>query len=363
MTAHVFIVDENTFPVHLEYQFAGTTAGKGRRVWTPLYADIARVRAGGRVYFYRNKIGFYGPFKIDPECSEVWWDPLDPSYLQDKLNSRLIYRVKVVPDNPYPLGVSEWKALDSYLREPEKCIWSLVYRKLKGARGCTMIFPWEEQFLLELIKRKNQNEGRDPLNVEKGEHLTWNGKNEEIVKREGPPLAYNPSNKDHMKNPPDLVEKVRSKSAGSETHLQAFLTENYGSFSGSKLVFGSVDTLKWVGNEVFCGLGMQKMDLFAINKTESGKQFRIIELKKSLPDSETVTQLYRYIDWTKKFVKGANSENIKPVLLCRNLDDQSLEPDVRTSFHEFNNKSEVLSLDYIECLTDEGDLKFAKTDY
>ena len=50
MTTHVFIVDKNTFPAHLEYQFAGTLSGTSRNIG--LYSDIARVRDGDRVYFY-----------------------------------------------------------------------------------------------------------------------------------------------------------------------------------------------------------------------------------------------------------------------------------------------------------------------
>ncbi len=75
-----------------------------------------------------------------------------PTFLQDRLTLRLIYRVRVVADDVYPLGISEWDALDRYLRDPEHCLWSLVYRKLKGERGCTMIFPWEDDFLLKLIR-------------------------------------------------------------------------------------------------------------------------------------------------------------------------------------------------------------------
>ena len=97
--AHVFIVDDNTFPVHLEYQFAGTTAGPTRQRSTSLYADIARVRPGDRAYFYLLRQGFYGPFKVDPYGQGVWWDRLYPTFLQDRLRLRLIYRVQVINDN------------------------------------------------------------------------------------------------------------------------------------------------------------------------------------------------------------------------------------------------------------------------
>src|SRR4051794_5403011 len=103
--AHVFIVDADTFPIHLQYQFAGTTAGAKKQRSIGLYADIARVRPNDRAYFYLLNSGFFGPFRIDPDNRGVWWDKLDPTYLQDRLQKRLIYRIKVVADNTYPLGI------------------------------------------------------------------------------------------------------------------------------------------------------------------------------------------------------------------------------------------------------------------
>lgn len=74
MTAHVFIVDDNTFPVHLQYGFAGTGAREhalvdfnnspstvlfagnkhpGEHNLVGMIADINRVRKGDRVFFLR----------------------------------------------------------------------------------------------------------------------------------------------------------------------------------------------------------------------------------------------------------------------------------------------------------------------
>jgi hypothetical protein len=362
--AHVFIVDENTFPVHLEYQFAGTTAGLKRLRYVPLYADIARVRPEDRVYFYLLRQGFYGPFRIDPDDQGVWWDKLDPTFLQDKLGRRLIYRVRVVADDVYPLAISEWDALDRYLRDPEHCLWSLVYRKLKGERGCTMIFPWEDDFLLALIKERNERETREPLRCRDGEHLTWDRATGEIRVVSGPFPAYNPGNPDHIGSPEDPLARLRTAS-GSETHLQAFLTQNYGRFPESDIVFGAESTICWVGNEVACGLGMQKIDLFVINEEQGTRKFRIIELKNDLPDAQMVWQLERYIDWTKRFVPGADSDNIQPALLCRNIRGRRPSRGVIDSFHEFNSAGFALPLEYIECSrsADSDGMTFYRVDY
>lgn len=362
--AHVFIVDNNTFPVHLEYQFAGTTAGRKRRRHIGLYADIARVRPGDRAYFYLLRQGFYGPFKIDPDDQGVWWDKLDPTFLQDKLGLRLIYRVKVVADNVYPLGVSEWDALDRYLRDPERCLWSLVYRKLKGERGCTMIFPWEDDFLLKLIRDSNEREGRVPLQCREDEHLNWNPDTGEIEVVPGPFPDYDPPDRGHVSLPEDPLSKVRIAS-GSERHLQAYLTRNYGRFPDSEVVFGPKETIRWVGNEVACGLGMQKMDLFVINGERNSRQFGIMELKKDAPDEQSVWQLERYIDWTKRFVPGADSSNIQPILLCRNLKELPLSRETIASFQDFNEAAFALPLKYVECTRDAGSggVRFREIEY
>lgn len=349
--AHVFIVNGNTFPVHLEYQFAGTTAGLNRQRYTPLYADIARVRPGHRAYFYLLGQGFYDPFKIDPDGNGAWWDGYNPAYLQGRLKLRLIYRVKVVADEVYPLGISEWNALDEYLRKPELCLWSLVYRKLKGERGCTMVFPWEDDFLLMLIQERNESKGRQPLRLGENEHLTWNAERAEIVVAPGPFSSYKPPRPDHLSPPEDPLDRVRLAS-GSETHLQAFLTRNYGRFPDSELIFGPTETISWVGNEVACGLGMQKMDLFAINEERDGTKYRIIELKRDPPDGQTVWQLQRYIKWTREFIPGADSSNIQPVLVCRNLKHSPLSSQAAVSFRKFDAARSALSLVYIECTRD-----------
>jgi len=349
--AHVFIVDARTFPVHLEYQFAGTTAGANKQRSIGLYADIARVRPNDRAYFYLLNSGFFGPFRVDPDNQGVWWDRLDPTYLQDMLHQRLIYRVSVVADDTYPLGISEWDALDRYLREPDLCLWSLVYRKLKGARGCTMIFPWEEAFLLALIRNVNEQSSKEVLRFTDNEHISWNSFSGEIEIRPGSFPKYSPPHLDHVSIPEDPLHQLRLMS-GSEGHLQAFLIKNYGQFLGSEIIFGPAESIRWVGNEVACGLGMQKIDIFVINEGLSGLLFRVIELKKDPPDEFTVRQLIRYIDWITRFIPGADRTNIQPILLCRKLGGQKLSLKTIDSFHRFNNLAIALPLKYIECTKD-----------
>lgn len=79
MRTHVFIVNDGTFPQHLQYMFAGTGA-KDNDEDVKLLSDIKRVRPGDSVIFYieattRVKGGFYGIFKIAEQEPYVFQAP------------------------------------------------------------------------------------------------------------------------------------------------------------------------------------------------------------------------------------------------------------------------------------------------
>jgi len=175
MTTHVFIVDETTFHYHLEYMFAGTGAKelipsfitnpqntfpqRKEKLLSSMLADCSRVRKNDNVIFYlQSKNGregcFYGIFKVD---SDPFLDLLGKNnqYLSSAgLRKCLPFRVKIRPNKVYPRGVTEWTALDDIdgLNSPSKMIWSLIYRKMRGNRGNTMITLYEADRLLTLIK-------------------------------------------------------------------------------------------------------------------------------------------------------------------------------------------------------------------
>jgi len=179
MTTHVFIVDVNTFRYHLEYLFAGTGAKdcyidfNGQETSSLKYAaennlvgmmaDSLRVRKGDFVLFYLQqnyKEGvyegkFFGIFKIKEDLSFL--DNNDTGqYLKDRLIKSLVFRTLIEPYEVYPMGVSEWEALDEIkqIQSPNQMLWSLIYRKLKGNRGNTMITIYESERLFKLIREK-----------------------------------------------------------------------------------------------------------------------------------------------------------------------------------------------------------------
>ncbi len=158
MRTHVFIVNDDTFPSHLQYLFAGTGA-KDKDEDISLLSDIKRIRPGDLVLFYieatsKVKGGFYGIFKVANYTPLVFHVTKQDGF-QPNLGKKLIYRTLLEPYEVYPKGVPEWEALDKLPVYATEIQWSLIYRKLKGKRGCTPLFPWEAQRLIDMIRDKN----------------------------------------------------------------------------------------------------------------------------------------------------------------------------------------------------------------
>ena len=180
-TTHVFIVDINTFKYHLEYMFVGTGAqdrvidfnnSKSSSMHSTtennlvgMIADSQRLRVGDQVIFYlqqnfQNGIKegkFYGVFKVREAPS--FMDNNDSNqYLKENLGKSLTFRAKIEPYQVYSEGITEWEALDEIkdIQLPNHILWSLIYRKLKGNRGNTMITIYESERLIKLIRDKNE---------------------------------------------------------------------------------------------------------------------------------------------------------------------------------------------------------------
>ena len=189
MTTHVFIVDSTTFKLHLEYLFAGTGARDNKidfndnpdtslhatteNMLIGMIADGGRIRQGDQIIFYlqqefSKKIfegKFFGICKAKND-----WSFLDNNdhqqYLKNELGKSLTFRTIIEPHKIYAEGVTEWEALDEIknMTSPNQMLWSLIYRKLKGNRGNTMITIYEAERLTQLIRNKNNRTELDCRN-------------------------------------------------------------------------------------------------------------------------------------------------------------------------------------------------------
>ncbi|MBW1616065.1 MAG: DUF91 domain-containing protein, partial [Deltaproteobacteria bacterium] len=286
-TTHVFIVGTTTFKYHLEYMFAGTGAKDNiidfnnssnsqlhpttENNLVGMIADSQRVRKDDFIIFYlQQNYGkgiyegkFYGVFQV--KDSPSFLDNNDDSqYLKNNLDKSLTFRTIIKPYQVYAKGVTEWEALDEInnIHSPNQMLWSLIYRKLKANRGNTMITIYESERLIDLIRKKNRME------VLKGTNFTFDEKNQEIRTNN---LCYTYEGRKEAIN---ILPRLINKHHGGkqfETHLQAYLIQNIDTLS----MFAS-ENMEWIGNEVSCGVGMQRIDIML---SVSGENRKVIPIE------------------------------------------------------------------------------------
>lgn len=335
---HVFIVDDNTFKFHLEYMFAGTGAGNTEcpflensdvyihpsteRLLVSMIADISRVRVGDDIIFYlqansKHEGMFFGVFKT---ASSAFFDENDESnYLRNELGKGLSFRVLISPKEVYPIGVTEHEVLDSIelFHDAHRLCWSLIYRKLKGNRGCTMIMDYElKTNILALLTCKNKD---TPLNCP---GYTYDEASNKIISSVSKEYV---GRKLDLNIVPRLYHKANQKQA-FECHLQAFLVQKFAAESEKYLnLFGITSAhCFWIGNEVACGVGMQRIDILLIQEIDNYVRICPIELKDEAPNPFVFDQIDWYISWIMQFVfpnykRFDNRVEIVPYIVAKDI--------------------------------------------
>lgn len=361
---HVFIVDENTFKYHLEYLFAGTGAkdklapflqvnnvqynwGTEKNL-VGMIADISRLRIGDKVIFYlqatsKNQGMFFGVFKV---ASTPFFDENDNNnYLVNQLGKGLAFRVLLEPDIVYSRGVTEHEYLDSLQGKnyPYDLCWSLIYRKLKGNRGCTMIMDYEYEDLLSKLRNKNNGVSLT------GVAFTYNSDSCEIVSAPQANIYAGRRNSLDIKN--RLLFKA-NRSNAFETHLQAYITQNFDNTNTQlpNLLLPLQGQSAWIGNEVSCGVGMQRIDIMIKQETENDVYIRLIELKDEAPYLNIILyQIPWYLNWLSDYVipkyQGKNIHLIPTIIAEGNL-NTNLTVQYQ-NFHYAINNVDVQPLQYI----------------
>ena len=335
MNTHVFVVDSTTFKIHLERMFAGTGAkdkkspfltqsdatfnANTERNLVGMIADISRVRPGDNVIFYlqatsKNPGMFFGVFKA---ASTAYFDENDTSnYLINELGKGLSFRIKIENQAVYAKGISEHQYLDSLSgkSKPYQLCWSLIYRKLKGNRGCTMITPYEFDDLLEKLKQENQSKALSSYK------FTFDESTCEIVAQSGKPIYQ--GRQKSISITPRLLYKANRNNA-FETHLQAYITQNFDKKPLSDLLLPEKSSSFWIGNEVSCGVGMQRIDILIMQECKDSIHLRIVELKDEEPyDYILDEQLPWYVEWASYYMvpnyEGRNKEiYVHPCIVAR----------------------------------------------
>ena len=388
MTTHVLIVDSTTFRLHLEYLFVGTGArdtridfnhsgnsalsGATENNLVAMIADGCRIRQGDNIIFYlQQNMGqsifegkFFGIFKATQDG--IFLDNNDhQQYLKARLGKSLTFRALIEPYVVYAEGVTEWEALDEIrnITAPQQMLWSLIYRKLKGNRGNTMVTIYEAERLAYLIRHKNNRQELDYQN----RILSFNAATQQITARE----TQNPMTYDGRKEDINLLPRLAAKyRAGRsfESHLQAYLTKNLGKGTNAGLdaVLVGNSEIEWLGNEVSCGVGMQRIDVMASAISYEQRTIIPVELKAVEADENNVTQIQRYIDWIEQYYIPNRHSDIQPVLIAKQFTRKTSAAWQRFSQSAANfnqaNENRTYPLKYIEFSLKDGDLHFEEVD-
>lgn len=306
-STHVFVVNERSFPIHLQYRFAGTTPGqnyrRGRPYWE-LQADVARVREGDRIIFYLEKVGFYGMFYA---LGHPFWDNGNPTYLESSLGIPLIYRTEFLPDDVRSDPVSELDALDRLPEKARDVLWGLIYRKLKGRRGCSPLIPREADRLINMIL-----DGQT-ISSSNGGSIAFDAKSKKLTQSNDPYSLYT----GQKLNLPNAAQYYSGRKLGAESALQAEIMRSLGfeNDTVSKLIVSDGQDLSWFGNEIYCGAGMQKIDILLECKSSSETFYYLIELKMKHHDNAIYDQLIRYRAWASNFFSVAQ-DKLTSIILC-----------------------------------------------
>ena len=82
--------------------------------------------------------------------------------------------------------------------------------------------------------------------------------------------------------------------------------------------------LVWLGNQVSCGVGMQRIDiLFSLKEGE--QYFHCpLELKSTFASEDNIRQLRRYMDWMNQYFVPNLPGDLCPVLIARKIPDNQV---------------------------------------
>jgi len=142
---------------------------------------------------------------------------------------------------------------------------------------------------------------------------------------------------------PRLIGKYKQHKQ-FESHLQAYLIQNIDNIS----IFRGLP-IEWVGNEVSCGVGMQRIDIMLSVNFQNRKVIPI-ELKSDTAYPEITFQIQRYIDWIQQYYLPNRPSDIEPMIISREIiDKKTIEfTNVINSYKLLNQRNNILKLRYIE---------------
>lgn len=261
----------------------------------------------------------------------------------------------------YPYGIIEHDYLDDLTGKsaPYQLCWSMIYRKLKGNRGCTMITRYEFGDLKTKLEAKNNGQ-------------TLNNTRFSFDFREVKIINVDQANQYMGREcildiKPRLLYKAHRVNA-FETHLQAFVMQKFDAPILIDKILSLDNGSAWVGNEVSCGVGMQRIDTMIIEENETKIHLKIVELKDEEPYDYIVDeQLPWYLKWSSQYIipnllSYGKEVIIHPCILAKRTENQRIIDRIRTQKLISLNIENVrlYSTEYITFDIGDNDITFEK---
>lgn len=335
---HLFIVSEETLPVHLKYEFAGVTKKKDcswssvnvnaqtERAQASLYADICRVHGGDELLFYlerpKHDLGreggrFFGIFEV---VSEFPFYEAGGAYLLSELGLPLVYRLLIRPKEIFKEGLTEWQTMDEMtdFGSVHDIPWTLIYRKMAGGRGCTPLLPHEAVDIRRMLDLRNAGQRVY------AEHVAFDSEAISLV-APGEHQEYAGDTAHFDKIDDYLVHLINETDRKWELQLQAYLMQEISRNAELTEQFFPGVELTWIGNEVYAGAGKQSIDILVYSTNDLNTFIHLIELKSAMADVDAAAQLNRYVKWLKAHVPAISVHQIIPTIVA---------PSTTDAFHE-----------------------------
>lgn len=321
MRAHVFITDQDTFPVVRDNSFWGVGI-KGipntihvvirqnlkspRKPYFAMMADILGTRDGDIVFLYERQVGFHGIYRV---VGAPFFDPTPIGCVDQTWPIRAEIECLTYFPQPVP---------EDYLfstKEYESKFWGWYYRKIQGPRGVNTINPEAAEALIELLVKINGNAIDIPSQIKQYPSKT---------------------------RTPIVIPLDQDGKVPLEVMLRAWLIANIDNPGRKDIrdVFGPVEDLEWFANNVPYHVTRKNIDILCYHKNTQYTgfplryKFSVVELKRDAADDRDVSQVIEYSKWVAGRLAGSEIETIQPILIAFDFNQRAKEKAKNSDFSD-----------------------------
>lgn len=157
-----------------------------------------------------------------------------------------------------------------------------------------------------------------------------------------------------------------------EAHLQAYITQNHDKSPLRELLYPDNFRKIWIGNEVVCSVGEQRIDILSIVETKKEYYIRITELKDETPNKDIVEiQIQWYIRWVAQYLAPLMNDKkvviIPTIIAKKHKRDTNKKVEFVSACNSFKNTKigqlyniTINPIEYIAFERSEDDITFEK---